>query len=152
MTFKHIESDEDFCAIITECDRLLTIKGHDYTQGQSDNPDNHHGRLKNFYRNAERLGLSGRQVLAVYMNKHLDAIETFLKGDYAGSEPIEGRICDAINYLLLLGKMVRVEERDEVADAARAIAHPRESRQPWHAIGCRHGFIPETCDTCKEHV
>lgn len=98
-----IVEDEDFRACISECAKVLAVKGHDYTQGGE--------RLKNFYRNGERLGLPARLVLAVYMNKHLDAIETFLRVGAVESEPIEGRICDAINYLLLLYKMVAEERR-----------------------------------------
>ena len=110
MSFPHIEGDADFLAVMQECDRLLTSKGHDYCQGASVGSDRE--RLKNFYRNAEKLGIPARTVLAVYLGKHLDAIETFLKNGQVESEPIEGRIADAINYLLLLAKMVRVEQRD----------------------------------------
>ena len=113
MRFPHIEADADFEAVVAECDRLMTTKGHDYTQGR--------GRLANFYTNATRLGVPARTILAVYLNKHLDAIETFLRDGAVKSEPIEGRICDAINYLLLLAKMVRVEVRDDAADAEKAI-------------------------------
>lgn len=121
MNLPHIEADADFRAVVTECDRLLTVKGHDYTQGAAATANDDHGRLKNFYRNAEKLGLPARKVLAVYLAKHLDAIETFLKNGQVESEPIEGRICDAVNYLLLLAKMVRVEQRDVEADIAKRI-------------------------------
>lgn len=114
MSFPHIEGDEDFQAVLKECDRLLTVKGHDYTQGDLKRA---HGRLKNFYRSAEKLGVPARTVLAVYLAKHMDAIETFLKLGQVESEPIEGRICDAINYLLLLAKMVRVEARDDMVQS-----------------------------------
>jgi hypothetical protein len=113
MNIPHIDADEDFRAVVAECDRLLTVKGHDYTQGESTGSDDH-ARLKNFYRNAAKLGLPARKVLAVYLAKHLDAIETFLKNGQVESEPIEGRICDAVNYLLLLAKMVRVEQREDI--------------------------------------
>jgi len=121
VTFPHIEADADFLAVIEECDRLLTRKGNDYTQGAASTAGDDHGRLKNFYRNAEKLGVPARTVLAVYLAKHLDAIETFLRRGQVESEPIEGRICDAINYLLLLAKMVRVERRDADADVVRRI-------------------------------
>jgi hypothetical protein len=118
VSLPHIEADEDFLAVITECDRLLTVKGRDYTQG--DSVKGGHARLKNFYRNAEKLGVHARTVLAIYLAKHLDAIETFLRHGQVESEPIDGRICDAINYLLLLAKMIRVERRDDEDDAVRA--------------------------------
>lgn len=113
MDLSHIAADTDFAACMQACDLLLATKGRDYTQGASDNADYDIGRLKNFYRNAERLGLRPMQVLAVYLNKHLDAIETFFKSGQLESEPIEGRIQDAINYLLLLYKMVKVEARSK---------------------------------------
>lgn len=102
MSFLNITADEDFRECIAACDAILKVKGNDYTQGDD--------RLKNFDRNGARLGLRPEQVLAVYMNKHLDAIETYLRRGAVESEPIEGRIQDAINYLLLLYKMVRREE------------------------------------------
>lgn len=106
-------ADADFAVCVDECARVLAVKGRDYTQGD--------GRLKNFYRNAERLGTTGRQVLAIYLFKHMDAIETFLRRGAVESEPIEGRIVDAINYLLLLYKMVQTEKRDDAAAAAKAV-------------------------------
>lgn len=107
MKLDHIEADPDFRACIEECERLLARKGHDYTQGaQGDR-----GRLKNFYKTGERNGITPFQALNVYMGKHLDAIDTFVKVGQLESEPIEGRIHDAINYLMLLYKLVQVEKR-----------------------------------------
>lgn len=78
---------------------LNKTKGADYS-GDED-------VLANFKRNAKRLGLTKEQVLGVYMNKHLDAIDTYIRDGNIKSEPIEGRISDAIVYLLLLRAMVR---------------------------------------------
>lgn len=113
MELPHIEMDMDFSEAVTACDKLLTQKGHDYTQGRSEVKSDHKGRLINFYKNAEKNGLTPYQILNVYMGKHLDAIDTFIKsgGLRTESEPIEGRICDAINYMLLLYKMVKYEQR-----------------------------------------
>lgn len=82
--------------------KLLEQKGNDYA-GNED-------VLANFKRNADRLGLEPQQVLGVYMNKHLDAIFTYIREGEVHSEPIEGRIHDAINYLLLLLAMVREQD------------------------------------------
>jgi len=73
-------------------------KGHDYA-GDSD-------ALSNFKRNADRLGLTPIQVWGVYFHKHLDAIETFVREGAVASEPIEGRIRDAILYLHLLHGLI----------------------------------------------
>lgn len=108
LNLPHIAADVDFGHMILLCDDLLTRKGHDYTQGA----EGDRGRLKNFYTASERLGLTPRQVLSVYLHKHLTGIETFLQYGKVESEAIEGRIADTINYLLLLHKMNRYEERE----------------------------------------
>lgn len=102
---KNIESDPDFKRIMDECDRILGTKGSDYTAGGR----RAHGKLANFYAVAERAGLSPLKVWAVYFGKHLDAIDTFVRQGALASEPIEGRICDAINYLLILAKLIEYE-------------------------------------------
>jgi len=113
----HIANDCDFRRMVCLCDELLTQKGHDYTQGSKGD----RGRLKNFYDASERLGIPARQVLAVYMHKHVSAIETFLQKGEVESEGIEGRIADTINYLLLLWKMVAYEKRREDGPAPAAL-------------------------------
>lgn len=85
---------------------ILTGKGKEYTDG--------HDALSNFKQNAERLHLHPCQVLAIYMFKHINSIETYLRqfsdnNDYTktknimdSSEGITSRIDDAINYMELL--------------------------------------------------
>lgn len=111
--FPHIELDADFREAIAACDRILTVKGNDYTQGE--------GRLKNFYTNAARLGISAEKVLGLYMFKHIDALETYFKRGCLESEPIDGRIFDTINYLLLFYKMLQERRRDDAAEAAKQV-------------------------------
>jgi len=101
MKLPKIENDLDFTRIMETCDALLRAKGADYTQGG--------GPLDNFYANAKRLGLSPYQIWGVYASKHWSAIETFIQKGQVESEPIESRIVDVINYLLLLGKMAKHE-------------------------------------------
>ena len=82
--------------------RLLTLtrtKGREYA-GSDD-------QLANFRRIGDRLGMPPEAVLFVYLSKHLDAISTYIRGLAEGlpqslSEPIGGRIEDAILYLVLL--------------------------------------------------
>lgn len=83
---------------VEELKRLMMVKGGEYA-GDGD-------RLANFKRNAERLGLKPEQVWAVYFAKHLDAIFQHVHDLQTGktrpaSEPLEGRVDDAINYLIL---------------------------------------------------
>jgi len=69
-------------------------------------------RFANFKRGAEAIGLAPETVLWIYLSKHIDSLATYVKQLTDGStlkdiesklsEPIEGRIKDAINYLLLL--------------------------------------------------
>lgn len=98
--------DPDLRSMLHICDNMLKAKGHDYTQGSPN-------RLQNFDAAAVRLGLRPEQVLAVYMNKHWSALETFFQKGRVESEPIEGRIADLINYLLLLSKMVARSNKTE---------------------------------------
>lgn len=103
----HIAGDRDFSECIKACNELLTTKGHDYTQGAAGDK----GRLKNFYTTAEDANMTPYQALYVLMKKHWDAVKTFISKGQVESEPIEGRIYDTINYLLLLYKMVKYEQR-----------------------------------------
>ena len=73
---------------------LRATKGKDYSTDAD--------TLANFKEQAAALGLTPEQVWGVFAGKHWAAIMTYCrKGDVA-SEPIEGRIDDAILYLLLL--------------------------------------------------
>lgn len=103
----HIAQWEEFSQCLQECDAILEKKGHDYTQGES----GARGRLKNFYRNAEKRKTTAYKVLQGYVTKHWDALETFFEQGQVESEPIEGRIADVINYMLLLYMMVKYEGR-----------------------------------------
>lgn len=83
---------------------LTDAKGREYA-GSAD-------QLANFKRLGDRLMLEPEQVLLVYLTKHLDAIDTYVRDYSIGaevhlSEPIEGRIDDAILYLCLLKALIR---------------------------------------------
>jgi len=91
---------------------LLVSKGAEY----SSNAD----RLSNFKRGAEILGLRPLDVWAVYFNKHIDSINSYVRRtacdsmanvDNQLSEPIDGRFEDSINYLLL-GMALILETRN----------------------------------------
>jgi hypothetical protein len=69
-------------------------KGKDYA-GDED-------ALANFKAAARDLGLTPFQVWSVYHHKHQSAIDSFIREGKVESEPIEGRIHDAILYLFLL--------------------------------------------------
>jgi len=70
--------------------------------------------FRNFTDVARELGISRKMVWWVYFRKHIDAIWAYVTFDYKDPEPIEGRIMDAINYLILLYGMIEQEkERKE---------------------------------------
>jgi hypothetical protein len=81
--------------------KLMLDKGKEYTVSDED-------KLKNFKSIAERLKCSPSFVALVYLLKHMDSIRNYeLDGVEASDEPIEGRITDARNYLLLLGAIYK---------------------------------------------
>lgn len=85
--------------------RISATKGREYARDATD-------RLANFKRLAKELNLEPEQVLWVYWTKHKDAIIWFINNlnteyNVPLSEPIEGRIDDAILYLLLLKGLLK---------------------------------------------
>lgn len=60
--------------------------------------------LSNFKEMAKRMGATPEQILAVYLDKHYTALLKYIRGGCKddGSEPIVGRIHDAMNYLDML--------------------------------------------------
>lgn len=83
-------------------DEVAAPKREEYT-GQSQDI------LYNFKRIANRLGMSPLQVWAVYFNKHVDSVNTFIKGESSVSEPMGSRFADMLNYLFL-GICLIIEE------------------------------------------
>ena len=78
-------------------------KGKEYANSES--------RFANFDRAADELGLTNIQVAWVYTKKHLDGIASYCRTQRELSEPIEGRIVDAIVYLTLIAGMIAEKER-----------------------------------------
>jgi hypothetical protein len=98
----------DFDIVVTDTVasimKLLEVKGGEYA-GSED-------RLANFKRGQLRTGAHPYQVLWIYLSKHIDSVETFIKDTAAGvqrerSEPIDGRLDDIINYCLLMKALVK---------------------------------------------
>ncbi|HUC75830.1 MAG TPA: hypothetical protein VMS04_11095 [Vicinamibacterales bacterium] len=81
-----------------ELTKLTASKGEDYSNSDD--------QLANFKRLAERLGTTPETIALVHLSKHLDAIDSYVRrradATYRPSEPIRGRILDAILYLWLL--------------------------------------------------
>jgi hypothetical protein len=114
------EFDELVERTYSEIQTLISVKGGEYANDTE--------RFENFIRNGKRLDLHRLIIWAVYFNKHVDAINSYVatlqKGQVReSSEPIEGRFIDAIVYLLLgLGmleedigkpKQIKLQERPD---------------------------------------
>lgn len=88
-----------------ECEQAMAGKGLEYSRGEED-------ANSNFKRVAEALNMRPVQVALVYFLKHVDSITNWVKtGNTPSGEPIEGRITDGINYLLIIGSLIQEEKR-----------------------------------------
>jgi len=90
--------------LLEYADEVAAPKREEYT-GQSEDV------LNNFKRIANRLGLTPLQVWAVYFNKHVDSVNTFIKGTDSVSESMGSRFADMLNYLFL-GISLIIEEEE----------------------------------------
>src|SRR3954447_952617 len=92
-----------------EIQALNRRKGKDYA-GDTD-------ALSNFKRTAELTGLTPYQVWAVFVNKHWDAVNSFVRnGGQLESEPIEERLHDLIVYCFLMLGLIEEEKGVVVED------------------------------------
>jgi hypothetical protein len=89
--------------ILPQCFEIMKTKGESYS-GLED-------KLGNFKRIAKTLNLSVEQVWYVYFAKHMDALQSYLRGEYKDSEKIQGRIQDLINYLFLLTGILKEQNK-----------------------------------------
>ena len=83
--------------LLSSTKKVADSKRHSYTGGSDD-------VLANFKRIAERLNVDPFVILGVYLNKQVDAVNTYIK-DGTLSEPFEGRIVDCLNYIFLAHAM-----------------------------------------------
>lgn len=97
---------------------LLISKGSEYA-GSED-------RLSNFKRGAAATGVSQATVAFIYLTKHLDAVASYLRDPSRPlSEPIEGRLCDLLNYVILLAAILHEEKCRNAIPAAHI--HPENA-------------------------
>jgi hypothetical protein len=67
--------------------------------------------FQNFKTAGEDMEVSDKKVLYIFLKKHIDGIRAYLRNPAtAQREPVQGRIKDAINFLMLLWAMVEEEE------------------------------------------
>ena len=80
--------------VFSECIQVLEAKGRAYS-GEED-------ALSNFKNTARDLNLTFEKAWHVFFYKHLCSLLSYINGYYDDPEPIEMRIVDLINYLILL--------------------------------------------------
>jgi hypothetical protein len=107
--------EESIEALFGKCKDTLCAKGREYQNTKVDNSN----VFANFERGAEDLDLMREEILWIFFAKHRDSISKFIKdlkkSDVSTveenlTEPIEGRIMDAINYLFLLNAMIEARK------------------------------------------
>lgn len=86
-----------------EIERLNNTKGREYADDAE--------ALGNFYNRAEQMGIDPKVVWGTFFGKHIDSIFSYIKRGEVLSEPIQGRIDDAILYLILLKGLIEDEGR-----------------------------------------
>ena len=74
--------------------------------GQKEYAQDEDNVFANFERISDTLHISREKVLMVYLLKHIDGISAYIKGHKSQRESVEGRLTDAIVYLMLLWSMV----------------------------------------------
>ena len=101
------EQKDHFEKVVSEMRDLLNNKGREYA-GDDD-------ALNNFKTGTD-IGITPLQKSWVFTEKHISSIKSYIKnGKEFSSEPIEGRILDAMNYLFLISCLVK--ENKERKDA-----------------------------------
>ena len=78
-------------------------------EGQKEYAHTEENVFANFERVAASLDISKEQALMVYLMKHMDGINAWIKGHKSQREDVTGRIKDAIVYLCLLWGMASKE-------------------------------------------
>lgn len=122
MTF--LEFDKFFDDLISECRKMRDTKGKEYANGKD--------RFDNFNRLAAKNDVNRLKVANIYMTKHIDAIDSYVKeGKVFSTENIRGRFVDLIVYAGLMAGMAhetemqadeKVEITNEVINEEQALA------------------------------
>ena len=84
--------------------------------GQKEYAQDKDNIFANFERIAKLIKVPRGKVLMTYLLKHIEGIVSFINGHKSQRESVEGRIKDAIIYLMLLWAMIyeeRQKEKDE---------------------------------------
>ena len=101
----------------SEFDNLFKLIIHEVKKtrdsGQKEYAHTEDNVFANFERVATSLDISKEQALMVYLSKHIDGINAWVKGYKSQREDVRGRIKDAIVYLCLLWGMAETISDNE---------------------------------------
>lgn len=98
-----IEMQDVMDTIFERCKGLRRAGQKEYAHDEGD-------AFRNFNSAAERLGYDRKEILWIFLDKHLSGILSHIKGHTSQREDVTGRIGDAITYLTLLEGMI-LEDR-----------------------------------------
>lgn len=126
--------------------QISETKGKEYANSDSD-------RLANFKRTAEKCGVSPLTVLNVFLTKHMDSLDSYVRqGRTFSTESIESRIVDAITYLTLFyGLVIDKEEMLKDVEHKMHMANQYASPEPY-AHGPRHAMPEDVTGAPLSHL
>lgn len=131
MTFE--DFDKIQAKLLLEVAGMGSTKGKEYANSVS--------RFANFDRAAEKNGVSRLVVANIFLTKHMDAIDSFIKnGKIFSTEGIHGRIVDAITYLTLIDGMIR-------EDGCRVV-YETSAGEAKFSCGTHDGGFNPSCSHC----
>ena len=105
-------------------DKVRTVR----IAGQKEYAHDKDNCFANFERIARLQGLSRETVLMTYLFKHIDGIQSYIKGHKSQREDVRGRIVDVIVYLTLLWGMA---DQDDIEDERIKITQDQLDRAEW---------------------
>lgn len=113
MTFEEFDKFQD--ELWKECIKMRDTKGKEYAHDAD--------RFANFRRLSKKLEISDIKVAWVYVTKHLDSIESFIKtGKTYSTETIRGRFVDVMVYMSLMAGMVEeASQNQSISDISNYI-------------------------------
>ena len=97
--------DTFFAKKFADCIDLIRAKNSDYTEGNGKRD-----RIAHFRSASADLKLPMMKIWQVFIRKHWSTVQKFANGGEIESEPIDGRINDIINYMVLLAAIIEDEK------------------------------------------
>ena len=83
-----------------------------HKEGQKEYAHDEDNVFANFDRVANQTNTDRKFVLWIYLMKHIDGICSYIKGHRSQREEVQGRLTDAIVYLMLLWGMIKEQENE----------------------------------------